>query len=577
MSSRGRLGVPGLFIRKEGRPPAFDALSLRKSDYILIIGLLAMVVFLGLYLYRHLDDNRLTGWRWVFKTARPAYTFVALGASVAAAWLLSRLRMPGPGLLFVIAFGFSALFWREPEVLVDASRYFTQAKHLELYGAGYFLREWGGEVAPWTDMPLVPFLYGLAYKVFGEARVVTQALVSAMFALTAAVSYLLGRDLWDEDVGQSAGALMLAMPFLYSQVPLLLVDVPAMFFLAVSVFAFNRALERGGAGYAGLTALAVFASVFSKYSLWLMLTVLGIVFLVRLPRAPWTVLRRAASALALSGALSGAFAAYKYGTIREQMELLMAFQKPALKGWSESYVSTFLYQVHPFVTAGAVFSVVAAVRRKDPRYLIAAWLLVLMFALEIKRSRYVIPLFPMLALLSAYGLREIREVQIRRFVVAVSVLMSVSLAFFAYLPYLDSLSAVNLKRAGRYLDAQAPGEVMVFTTPQRSTVNPAVAVPILDLFTKKRISYGYEPANVPGEESLRLAPLRFTWEYDNPRYYEPRGEGPWPLVAVISARASDPLPEALARDIGSYNLLETFGAATDIFSYKTVVRVYGRR
>ena len=64
--------------------------------------------------------------------------------------------------LFIVSFAVSAMFWQEPEMIVDASRYFTQAKHLELYGFGYFFREWGNGINAWTDLPAIPFLYGVA-------------------------------------------------------------------------------------------------------------------------------------------------------------------------------------------------------------------------------------------------------------------------------------------------------------------------------------------------------------------------------------------------------------------------------
>jgi hypothetical protein len=91
---------------------------------------------------------------------------------------------------------------------VDASRYFTQAKHLELYGVKYFVSEWGKDINAWTDMPLVPFLYGVVFSIFGETRIYIQILNTTFFSLTAVLTFELGKILWDEETGFFAGVLL---------------------------------------------------------------------------------------------------------------------------------------------------------------------------------------------------------------------------------------------------------------------------------------------------------------------------------------------------------------------------------
>jgi len=128
----------------------------------------------------------------------------------------------------------AACFWKEPEVIVDASRYFTQAKHLELDGLGGFVRGWGREIPAWTDLPLVPALYGFVFRTFGETRVAVQAFTTLLFAGTVLLAFRTGKALWDEEVGFAGGALLLAIPYLLTQVPTMLVDVPTMFFLTLA-------------------------------------------------------------------------------------------------------------------------------------------------------------------------------------------------------------------------------------------------------------------------------------------------------------------------------------------------------
>ena len=185
----------------------------RIDSNVIIISLLTLLAFIILFVCRTLDDNRLTSWEWAFLYADPARIFLILIFSILIAYFLSRLPFVDkhPALfLFTFSFAISSLFWREPEIILDASRYFTQAKHLEVYGAGYFVREWGKAIPAWTDMPVMPFLYGLIFKFFGEARIYVQIFTSILFSLTAALTYLIGSTLWNRDTGLIGGILFWA-------------------------------------------------------------------------------------------------------------------------------------------------------------------------------------------------------------------------------------------------------------------------------------------------------------------------------------------------------------------------------
>jgi 4-amino-4-deoxy-L-arabinose transferase-like glycosyltransferase len=129
---------------------------------------------------------------------------------------------------------------------VDTSRYFTQAKHLEMYGIKYFMHEWGKGISAWTDLPLISFFYGLIFKFFGESRIYIQIFTTFLFSMTCVITFFIGKTLWDEETGFLAGLLLLGTPYLFSQIPLMLIDVPTMLFLTLSVFTYIRAIEKGG-------------------------------------------------------------------------------------------------------------------------------------------------------------------------------------------------------------------------------------------------------------------------------------------------------------------------------------------
>jgi hypothetical protein len=557
-------------------------LSMFKNvDRKAIVSLAALLSFLALYAFRSADDNRLFSWQWVFDRV-DAFTIVLLLIPAAvAAHLLSKATLPERNprvFLFLFSFPAAALFWTEPELIMDASRYFTQAKHVEAYGIGYFIREWGRDITAWTDLPAVPLLYGMIFRTFGEHRVLIQAFVTLLFSATLILTFLIGKTLWDEETGFAAGLLLLGMPLLLTQVPLMLVDVPTMFFLALAVFAFLKALDRGGVRWTVCASLALLFAAFSKYSAWMLLTVLPVIVIVRQGKAPGTVFRRALAVALLSGCLIGAIAVLKFGTVAEQAGLLMNYQRPGLGRWGESFFSTFFFHVHPFITLAAAASLVTAWRRRDLNYAVICWMVLLVLLFGIRRSRYLLPVLPMLALMASYGLRSIEQQDVKRFIVFLIVIISLGTVVFAYLPFARRTSAMNLMDAGEYLNSKGIEAVEVFTLPLRDPVaNPSVAVPLLDLFARGSIRYQYEPGLFPPPEDIRTSALRFTWEFKAPAYYsvDPAAMQRTAIV-VISGEPARSVPPAVARRLRDYRVSRRFETPRDPFRYKTIVDVYSR-
>ncbi len=546
----------------------------------LLVALITLTIFTALFLLRFLDDNRLTNWQWAFDQSDIRLLVLALAAGLVLAYAASGVSVPARAqgaLLFAAAFAAAVLFWGIPEVIVDAARYFMQAKYLELYGAGFFLREWGREIAVWTDLPLMPFLHGLVFGVFGESRVAVQAFTSLLFAGTVVLTWLIGRTLWDGIVGGCAAALLLAMPYLLTQPALMLVDVPTMFFMTLAVFTTLKAVREGGAGFLSAAAVAITLALLSKYSTWLMLTVVPVIVLTHLDRGWRTALRRAAIIALATFLLAGTFVLMKFDVVAAQLQLLRTYQLPGLARWEESHVSTFLFQIHPFVTAAALCALAVAFVRRDRKFAIVAWMLLLLVVLGVKRARYILIALPMLALMAGYAMREVADRRIRRFIVSCAVVSTLVTSVFGYLPLLKRMSAVNLLAAGEHLNGMDVEAVEVYTLPQpRSVINPAIAVPILDLFTDKRIIYRGNMVAPPAPESIATSPLRFTWEYDTPGYFRPRTDRPRATaVAVITAYGNQSLPDLIgAKKASDLRLSREFVLSDEFFRFKTLVRVY---
>ncbi len=557
-------------------------IRLSRNVWAAIIFSSFIFLFCLLVQLRYIDNSRLTSWNDVFGFVNPLRTGVLLCIGLIAAFIASRNRLferNPPALLFLLSFAVSALFWQEPEMIVDASRYFTQAKHLELYGAGYFLREWGSGINAWTDLPAVPFLYGVIFWAFGESRLTIQILNTLLYSSAVMLTYMIGRDLWGRDTGFYAAIFLLGIPYLFTQVPLMLVDLPSMFFLMLSVYTFLYALRRGRI-MVPIAGVVIFITFFTKYSAWLMLTVIPVIYAVVLYQnrqdRPGVFGLRGMIALSVSILLIMLLFVFKYDVIMRQIQLLMSYQMPGLKRWGESLVSIYFFQMHPVIAVLAAVSVFTAFKNRDGKLISAAWPVFVVLALQVMRIRYIIMVFPFLSLMAAYGLNAIRDRMTAGFIAYSTAAVSMALAISGFLPFLQNTSAVNLRDAGRFLDSIDAAVVEVVTPlPQDYVMNPAVSVPVLDLYTNRKMVYRYDYADYPMPEDAETSALRFTWTYINPLYYQDDIEkNNKKAVVVISDSSDRELPQSIHRKIADLSQKRVFEVNDDIFRHKTLVTIY---
>jgi len=427
-------------------------------------------------------------------------------------------------------------------------------------------------------LPLPPLIHGVIFQIFGESRVAVQVFTSLLFSGTVILTYLIGKILWSAELGLYAGILLLGMPYLVSQVPLMMVDVAAMFFLTLAVFASVAAVARGGPLLCLMAAVAITLALLAKYSNWLMISVVPIIVLAH-ARLGWKVVfLRAAAVAAGVLMLMGLFLYTKFDVVAGQIGLLLSFQVPALGRWGESLLSTFFFQIHPFVTIAAVLSTYLAVKKRDVRYAIIGWMLLVAMVLGLRRIRYMLVLLPMLALMAAYGLEMVKRVEYRKFIVANAVVTAALIVAVGYLPFFQSTSANNIKQAGEYLDSIHAGTTEVHVLPQTtSSVNPAVAVPMLDLFTDQQLVYRAETGAEHATRTIAELPWRWTWEVASPEYLPPAGTaGTASTVVVIQSEVDQPVPDYLAKRIEGYRLRKEFTETSRVFRFRTIVRIYQR-
>lgn len=548
-----------------------------RTEVYLLISFAALATVPLLFILRFLDDNRLTSWQWVFGDSGIAALYIFVIPAIILAFWLACLEFPERFraiFLFGIVFAVSAFLWDIPEVLLDTSRYFIQAKHLSLHGLRFFWHEWGKSIGAWTDLPLVPFVYGLLFKLFGEARLVVQIFNSILFALTAVLTYRTGTLLWDNNTGFLAGLLLLAIPYLPTQVPLMLVDTTTMFFMVLAIYTYIYALTRGGFLWCSISSMTIFLACFAKYSTWPMLGILPLISLVHLDKNRASVLQRSLG-IGLMAALAFTIAfLLKKDLLLAQIHLLRTFQAEGLKRWHEGYISSFFFQIYPLVTLAALWGIFRAIRQKDFRFLIACWFAIFVFMLQVKRMRYMIPLLPLMTLMAAYGLQTFKDVRIQRFVAYVCVVSSLVILFGAYKPFLKNTSMNNLRAAGRYLDTLPEESFSVLCLPQHeSSGSTFVALPILDLYTRKNLhSATLWPSPADQSPDFMKTSLRFSWEIQQPDFYLPVVPNGTSSRVVIHSR--DPVVPQNAPDIiQDQTVLKKFTQQTGVFRYKTLVAI----
>jgi hypothetical protein len=544
-----------------------------RTDLLLIISFIAVLVFPVLYASRSLDNNTLTSWQWVFRHGGAIEVFLLVIAATILSLLLSKSK-PDPRwhplMLCLASVAAVVPLWSEPEVILDAARYFSQAKHLELHGVASFLQEWGGEISAWTDLPAVPFAYGIVFRFLGETRLAIQCFTTLLFCLTMVSTFRIGRVLWSAETGFLAGLLLLSFPYLLTQVPLMLVDVPTMALVTLSLDAFLSALSRGSFYRSVVATVLIILAFAAKFSTWLMLPVLPVAAGIAALRGDKAAMRRAILILGAAAAAGGFLFAAKHEVIAGQLLILREFQIPGLARWRENSFSTFFFQIHPFIPLLAAYGVITAIRRNDIRFLIPAWSVLFVLVLQVERIRYLLPLFPLFALMAGYGLDALFEDdRLGRFTAFSAAGASLALVFCAYLPFLNSTTMANLRDAGRYLDSLPDEAVEVRVLPQqRSIGSTEAAIPLLDLFTRKRIVHWQGKPPRPNAQKLLTSSLRFTWEIGTPGWYagRPGDEG---LTRVIISSGNNAVPLSAGGT--------QFDKDTGTFRYRTVLTVLKHR
>ncbi len=254
--------------------------------------------------------------------------------------------------------------------------------------------------------------------------------------------------------------------------------------------------------------------------------------------------------------------------------MLAGCQVEGLRRWVESYPASLSFQTHPLLAAAALAALWQGLRRRDGRVLVAAALPLVLFALGARRTRYLLPAFPMIALLAAHGLESL-PARARRFAALSAVGFSLVMVFAVYRPFLAWVNTSNLMAAGRFLDERGVGTAEVTTQPAPGVaINPEIAVPLLDYHSAARILVREPPPARPPEDELRTSSFRFTWEQPLPDWYRDGEAAPSGVAQVLITGDPDAVPpESLASQVAG-RIPDAVFARDAVFRYRTHVYVW---
>jgi len=410
-----------------------------------------------------------------------------------------------------IALGLAALllhtlFWDLPQGQPDAVNYFVYAQYFAADPLGTLL-DWRALV--WdvpqgrfhTYLPLVPLIYGVAFRLLGESTFTADVVMTSFAVALPLTAALLGWALDREREGLTAGWLCLSLPYLQAQSGWLLVDLPLTVFVGLACVAWIRA--RGKVRWILVAAVALLA-LGTKISAGLFLAAL--IGAVALRHRRLAIFCCAAAALVALVVLHPPFLR-RIDTYPQTLLSLAIHLRPA---W-------WVLLLPAMCVRGRVEALGTGALLTLP--------VLLLYAPVEHVVRYALPLAPVLALTAAHRLREVRPL------VSALVVSGLVLMVTGYRPALVHHQAANLQLATRQLQDAGVASIEVWGDTPGTTFPTSATAALVDLYATVPVFYG---------GMLRTAPpgaKRHWWEFYEPPPWHEGGQGEGILLGLYGADA----------------------------------------
>jgi 4-amino-4-deoxy-L-arabinose transferase-like glycosyltransferase len=143
-----------------------------------------------------------------------------------------------------------------------------------LKAAGIIARQgWAGIIISYTNIdwlryqhpPLMPVLYGLAYREVGENLFLLRLITVPFMAAATLTTYFLGRELYEKETGLLAALFLLSFPLTVRMGSVLMMDIQLAFFFSLALLLLIYSLRKPLKFLAVLTGFVIGLGLLTKY------------------------------------------------------------------------------------------------------------------------------------------------------------------------------------------------------------------------------------------------------------------------------------------------------------------------
>lgn len=334
-------------------------------------------------------------------------------------WLGSIVNTPNRRILGLCLFIFALLFlysFVRPVVIYDepCDLYASQIVANEGYRS-LFIRydeiAWLGSQHP----PLAPILHGTVMMIFGQNPMIIRWVTAAFSVATCFVIYLVGKQVFDERVGLFAAlACAFSIQFYRSGV-LANNDMLVVFFFALSLLLFIRLLDVPSFGMGLATGVAITLGLLSKYTMVFVFPImLGWLIVSRPSKRIWLYLGGSFALVAVA-TIVWCFYLSDTGGLSRQIQRI-AFYMSRASHYSFRQIDNLLVElaaalgmfVFPLLVWGS-FTRLKNWRNFD--WFLLVWIagVFLPVALTLPVARYMLAMFPAVAIIVGFGITQLGE------------------------------------------------------------------------------------------------------------------------------------------------------------------------
>jgi len=402
----------------------FPSTLRRRLPYVFI--LITFVCYICGYFIFALDRS-IFSWIRIIHYLNPGLIVSFVFASAVVAYYLSKVRLSGrvhPLALIVIALFCTILFFGLPQFNPDSAVYYAAANHLKKFGLINGLSTL--RLVGYASLPGYPLLLSL----LPDGYFPVQCMHSLIFICIPVFVFLIGRRLWNPQVGFFGGLLSLSTPIMLSNHYFMLPDVPMTFFLLVSVYAALKMADDKRWLIIFLPAALLTVSM----------KVMGLLYLVSV-LLPLVAIRFWSSShnkrfymkigvVSVVLFLASVVVIYSFPSLKERVTLKIHSLDPYdnlmrfLSIGSQDPSSTLFYQVGFPQSLLFLAFIYFSLKHKDRRNLILySWILLSFIAAHDTRTRYLLPFFPAVSLAASNALQYIQDERSRHVILYFSCCM----------------------------------------------------------------------------------------------------------------------------------------------------------